>query len=195
MKKRIVGLLVAAAAAASVSGCGCSMSGEPKATEAPKIEASLFVYGEYMLMDGYSLYTSSDGAYSIQIPEGSTVISDDPANTAITLAGTFANPDTISITKDTAAPAVDTTSGLLEMLKDDDSIDVTGFFVLKKDGAYEGYKYTYTSINDPQLKGIMSVYFSNDGTAYKVNATIYNGGDEANVAAINTIIDTFINYL
>ena len=75
----------------------------------------------------------------------------------------------------------------------DDTIDITGFFLLKNNGAYEGYKYTYTSMTDPQLKGIRSVYFANDGTAYEVTATIVNGGDEITVTNINTIVDTFVN--
>ena len=196
MKKVIVCLLIAAAATASISGC--SMSGQPKPTEAPaeaKIEPTLFVYGEYALMGGFSLYTSPDGAYSIQIPEGSIVNGADPAATSITLAGAFANPDTITITKDMAPRMIDSTTALLELLKDDNSIDITGFFVLNRDNAYEGYKYTYTAMDDPQLKGITSVYLSSDGTAYNVTAKIYNGGDETNVTAINTIVDTFINHL
>ena len=195
MKKQMICLLVAAAAAASLSGCGCSMSGQPKPTAAPKVEATHTVYGEYLLIDGFSLYTSPDGAYSIQIPEGSTVIGDDPANTTVTLAGTFANPDTISITKENAAQAIDTTAGLMDMLKNDNSIDITAFYVMYKDQAYEGYKYKYNSVDDPQSKGIVSVYFSGDGSAYKVEAKIFNGGDEANIHAIETVVDTFINYM
>ena len=197
MKKGIVCLLIAAAATASLSGCGCSMSGQPKPTEAPaaaKIEPTLFVYGEYALMGGFSLYTSPDGAYSIQIPEGSIVNGADPAATSVTLAGAFANPDTITITKDMAPRMIDSTTALLELLKDDNSIDITGFYVLNRDGSYAGYKYTYTAMDDPQLKGITSVYLSSDGTAYNVTAKIYNGGDETNVTAINTIVDTFANH-
>ena len=81
------------------------------------------------------------------------------------------------------------------MLKDDSSIDITGFFVLNIDGAYKGYKYTYTSVENAQLKGIVSIYFNADGSAYVVNATINNGNDERNVETINTIVDTFVSYL
>lgn len=81
------------------------------------------------------------------------------------------------------------------MLKDDSSIDITGFFVLNLDGSYKGYKYTYTSVENAQLKGIVSTYFNADGSAYVVNATINNGSDERNVETINTIVDTFVTYL
>lgn len=196
MKKNILCTIIALTAIAS-SLCGCSMTGEPDATEMPVVQPApnVYVADEYALLDGYTLYQSPDSAFSIQLPEGSVVSDDDPANVSISIAGTFANPDTISITKATDVTAVDSTEGLMEMLKDDDSIDITAFYVLKKNESYEGFKYHYTSVDDPQLKGIKSFYFCADGSAYVVNATIYNGGDDSNVLAIDTIVDTFINYL
>lgn len=199
MKKsifRIVGAIVISSAL-----CGCSMTGEPVATvepiEEPAIDTTtvLNVYGDYGLVEGFFSYDSPDGAFSIQLPEGSTVNDADPLNVVMSIAGTFANPDTIIIAKNDTPSVIDSTAALMELLKEDNSIDITGYFTLMKDGEYEGYKYTYTSVDDPQLKGIKSVYFSADGTAYEINATIYNGGDEANVSTINTITDTFINRL
>ncbi len=196
MKKNIISVIAATAAVTALIG-GCSMTGEPEATVQPieQPAPTLYVYGEYALLDGYTLYQSPDGAFSIQLPEGSAVNDADPDNIAISIAGTFANPDTISITKSADVKAIDTANGLMDLLKDDNSIDITAFYVLDKGGAYEGYKYTYTSVDDPQLKGIKSIYFSDDGTAYTVNATIYNGGDETNIHTINGIVDTFINNL
>ena len=196
MKRNILCTVIAITALTASLG-GCSMTGEPEATEMPVVQPApnVYVADEYALLDGYTLYQSPDSAFSIQLPEGSEVVEEDAENISITIAGTFANPDTISITKATGAQAIDSVDALLQMLQDDDSIDITAFYVLRKNEGYEGYKYHYTSVDDPQLKGIKSYYFSADGSAYIVNATIYNGGDDANVLYINTIVDTFINYL
>lgn len=196
MKKNLIcALLTVTALCAALSGC--SMTGESEATEQPAAAPSpiIFVSDEYALLEGHTLYQSTDNGFSIQLPEGCEVSGDDPANVSVTLKSEFATPDTISITKSSDTQAVDSVEGLLEMLKDDNSIDITAFYVLKKGEAYEGYKYTYTSVDDPQLKGIKCCYFTTDGSAYTVNASIYNGGDDANVESINTIVDTFISYL
>ncbi|MCH5212696.1 MAG: hypothetical protein J1G06_06760 [Oscillospiraceae bacterium] len=199
-KKTLCTLIAVSALTASLSGCGCSMTGDPKPTEAPVVQSApvIYVADEYALLDGYTLYQSSDSGFSIQIPEGSAVSGEDPGNVSIEIAGAFANPDAINITKspaDQAPTAVNSVEGLLQMLQDDDSIDVTAFYVLNKNEGYEGFKYHYTSVDDPQIKGIKSYYYCADGSAYIVNATIYNGGDDSNVLAINTIVDTFISYL
>ncbi len=193
MRKSIISLVIAVSAIL----CGCSFSAEPTATVQPiaQLDPVLTIYDDYALLDGHTWYQSPDGSYSIQIPENSEINDTDPSNVAISIAGTFADPDSISITKNDVPVAIDTTAALLELLKDDNSIDITGFFVLNKNGGYAGYKYTYTAMDDPQLKGIKSVVFSGDGTAYEINATIYNGGDEANVSFINTIVDTFVNHM
>lgn len=199
-------LLILAAMAVIVSAVsGCSITDEPDnnttneimATEQAKTDPTLAVYGDYALLPEHTVYVSPDSAFSIQLPDGNTVNDADPANVTISLSGTFANPDIINISKSTTAAAVYNEAQLYELLASDNSIDVTGFYVLENagDGAYKGYKYSYVSYADPQLKGITSTYFSSDGTAYVVDATINNGGDETNVNNINLIVDTFINYL
>ncbi len=199
-------ILILTALAVTISAMsGCSTTGEPDntitneavVTEQPQAEPTLAVYSDYALLPGHTVYISPDSAFSIQLPEGNTVNDADPANVTISLLGTFANPDIINISKSTTAAAVYTEAQLYELLASDNSIDVTGFYVLEnaEDGAYKGYKYSYVSYADPQLKGITSTYFSSDGTAYVIDATINNGGDEINVNNINLIIDTFINYL
>ena len=199
MKTKILCTVIAITALTASLG-GCSMTGDPKPTEAPVVQSApvMYVADEYALLDGYMLYQSPDSGFSIQIPEGSTVSDEDPGNVSIEIAGTFANPDAISITKtpaDQPPTAVNSVEGLLQMLQDDDSIDVTAFYVLNKNEGYEGFKFHYTSVDDPQIKGIRSYYFCADGSAYIINASIYNGGDDSNVLAINTIVDTFISYL
>lgn len=186
------------AIAAALMLSGCSMTGDPTPTEAPETAAApptLVVLDEYALLNGYTLYQSADSAVSIQLPEGSTVSDEDASNISITLPSTFAKPDTINIAKVMSAQHIDSFSALYESLKDDDTIDIDALYVINKNGTYEGYKYVYHAIDDPQLKGIRSYYFSSDDSAYIVNATIYNGGDDANFENINTIVDTFINYL
>lgn len=176
--------------------CGCDMmTGEPAPTPTPEVKeaAVINILDEYAVLAGHTLYTSTDGGFSIQLPEGSTIDDADPANVTATIMSEFEMPDTVNIKFTQSAKVIDTEAKLMDMLVNDDTIDITGFFLLKNNGAYEGYKYTYTSMTDPQLKGIKSVYFANDGTAYEVTATIVNGGDEITVTNINTIVDTFIN--
>ena len=197
MKKSILCILGALAVSASVSGC--SMTGEPTPTVEPIDqsavipEMSMPIYSDYALIDGFFSYDNPDWAFSIQLPEGSTVNNDDLENVVMSISGTFENPDTIIISKDNAPVAADSASSLMSVIGEDKSITINAFYTLTNDNGYAGYKYTYTSVDDPQLKGIRSVYMSTDGTAYTINANIYNGGDDANVLKLNTIVDTFIN--
>ena len=186
----------AALAAIMLTASGCSMSAPPAATIAPveKPPVEINVLGDYALLAGHTLYKSQNNAFSIQLPEGSAINDTDINNITVTILGEYATPDYINITRAENAPVLDTEAKLMELLKDDNTIDITGFFLLRKDGGYEGYKYTYTSMSDPQLKGIKSTYFAADGSAYIVTATANNGGDEINMTNLNTIVDTFINY-
>lgn len=195
MKKKLV-FTLAGAMAITAAMSGCSMTGEPTATIAPveKPAQVVNVLDEYAILAGHTMYTAVDGAYSIQLPEGSTIDDSDPNNVNVTITGEFETPDLINIAKKDDVTVIEAESALMDMLKNDNSIDITGFFVLKNAGAYEGYKYTYTAVADAQLKGIKSTYFSADGTAYVVTATINNGGDEVNMTNVNTVVDTFINY-
>lgn len=193
MKKR---LLCAVLATFMLTGCDM-MTGEPVATPTPaatKAPAVINVLDEYAVLDGHSLHTNADGGFSIQLPEGTTIDDGDPNNITFTIPSEFETVDTISVAYTETSTVIDTEAKLMDMLRNDDTIDITGFFLLKNNGAYKGYKYTYTAMDDPQLKGIKSVYFANDGSAYEVTATIVNGGDEITVTNINTIVDTFINY-
>lgn len=192
MKKRVLCSLVAC-----LMLCGCDMmTGDPIPTQTPvpKAAAVVNVLDEYTILAGHTQFTSADGGYSIQLPEGSTIDDADPNNVTATIISEYEIPDTVNITFSDTAAVIDTEAKLMDMLRDDNTIDITGFFLLKNDGAYKGYKYTYTSVGDPQLKGIKSVYFANDGSAYEITATIANGGDDITVTNINTIVDTFINY-
>ena len=176
--------------------CGCDMmTGEPAPTPVPEVKeaAVVNILDEYAVLSGHTLYTNADGGFSIQLPEGSVIDDTDPNNITATVASEYELPDTINIKFSQNAKVIDTEAKLMDMLANDNTIDITGFFLLKNNGAYEGYKFTYTSMTDPQLKGIKSVYFANDGTAYEITATIVNGGDEITVTNINTIVDTFIN--
>ena len=195
MKKNII-CCAAAALSLSLVLCSCSMTGEPEPTAQPAAAADpvINVFNEYGLVNGFSLYTSPDGGFSIQLPEGSMVNDADSNNVTISLAGSFETKDLINISKSYSQQQIKSTAELMELLKNDNSIDITGFFTLNKDGAYTGYKYTYTAMDNPSLKGIVSLYFNSDGSAYIVNATINNGSDETNVTNINTVIDTFISF-
>lgn len=192
MKKK---LLLLTLAVLMLSGCDM-MTGDPVATPTPEVKeaAVVNVLDEYAVLPGHTLYTNADGGFSIQLPDGSTIDDADPNNVTATIISEFEMPDTINIKFAQSSTVIDTEAKLMNMLQNDNTIDITGFFLLKNNGAYEGYKYTYTSVDDPQLKGIKSVYFANDGTAYEITATIVNGGDEITVTNINTIVDTFINY-
>ena len=194
MKRNIIGVITAVTALTLSLG-GCSLTGEPAQTEQPAAAPVTNVLGEYTLLSGYTMYQSPDGGFSIQLPEGSTINDADLNDVTITVASAYANADMINIKKATGVQAVSTVDQLYNMLKDDNTIDITGFFVLNMDGAYKGYKYSYTSMDNQQLKGIVSTYFAADGSAYIVSAVINNGGDEQNVEMINTVVDTFINYL
>lgn len=194
MKRKMTSTAIIVAAVAMLSAC--SLSAAPEATIAPveKPPVEIMVFGDYAMLAGHTLYNSQNNAFSIQLPEGSTINDADPNNITVTVSGDFGTPDYINISRAENATVLDSEAKLMELLKNDNTIDITGFFVLKKEGAYEGYKYTYTSTSNPQLKGIKSTYFSADGSAYIVTVTANNGGDEINMTNLNTIIDTFINY-
>ena len=194
MKRNIIGVITAVTALTLSLG-GCSLTGEPTATEQPAAAPVTNVLGEYALLSGYTMYQSPDGGFSIQLPEGSTINDADLNDVTITVASAYANADMINIKKATGVQAVSTVDQLYNMLKDDNTIDITGFFVLNMDGSYKGYKYTHTAMDNSQLKGIVSTYVGADGSAYRVSAVINNCGDEQNVEMINTVVDTFINYL
>ena len=195
MKKSVIYSLSAVILASTLSGC--SLTGEPEteSTSVPtyKPAAEICILDDYALLAGHTLFTGADDAYSIQIPEGSTINNEDPDNITITINGEFDSADFVNIIHTDNATVIDTEQKLMDMLENDNSIDITGFFLLKMNVEYKGYKYTYTATQDPQLKGIKSTYFSSDGTAYVVTATINNGGDEINMTNINTVVDTFIN--
>lgn len=199
-RKILCTIAVLAIASSALVGCGAKQEEQATVTTSTqqpvaKQDPVISLFNEYAVMEGHTLYQSPDGGFSIQLPEGSTMNDSDPNNVTINIASAYANPDLINISKTTGAQKIDSTAGLMEMLKNDNSIDITGFFVLNKDNAYEGYKYTYVSVDNSELKGIVSTFFAEDGSAYIVNATINNGGDEANVQAVNDVIDTFVNYL
>lgn len=193
MKKKITSLVMIVSAAMLSS---CSLSAAPEATIAPveKPPMEMAVFGDYAILAGHTLYTAQNNAFSIQLPEGSTINDTNQNNITITISGDFVTPDYINISRAENATVLDSEAKLMELLKNDNTIDITGFFLLKKEGAYEGYKYTYTSTSNPQLKGIKSTYFSSDGSAYVVTVTANNGADEINMTNLNTIIDTFINF-
>lgn len=195
MKKKMIITALAALAVTAVSGC--SMSADVTPTPTPVSEepaVTLTVLDDYALLDGHSLYQGKDNAYSIQIPEGSEISDDDKDNVTITVYNDSEYPNTVNIKYSKNAEVIDSETQLMETLKDDNSIDITGFFLLNKDNAYEGYKYTCTAMNDPEFKTIKSIYFSDDRSAYIVTASTPNGGDDINMTNLNTIVDTFINY-
>lgn len=194
-KSTILSFAAVSLAAALIGGCSFPSGGDKESEgETTRVDPTINVFGEYAVMAGFTQYASPDGGFSIQLPEGSAVDDANLGSVTITVAGGYENPDLINISKNAAAQQLHSTAELMKMLESDNSIDITGYFNINKDGAYEGYKYTYTAMDNPSLKGIVSVFFSDDGSAYTVNATINNGADEANVTMINTILDTFINY-
>lgn len=195
MNKKIISVFVAAAALTAALS-GCSLTGEEDTSNNVSAPAPVMnVLGEYAPLGGFMQYQSPDGGFSIQLTEGSVVNDADPNDVTMTIASAYTNADMLNVSKATGVSKVETSEQLYTMLKDDSSIDITGFFVLNLDGSYKGYKYTYTSVENAQLKGIVSTYFNADGSAYVVNATINNGNDERNVETINTIVDTFVTYL
>ena len=175
---------------------GCSKGGDVTPTVAPsqKPAATLTMYGDYAQLAGHMPYSGKDNAYLIQLPEGCDINEEDPDNVIITIPNEFGQTDTINIKYEANAQVIDTEAQLMEMLKNDDSIDITGFFVLTKDNAYEGYKYTCTATSDAEFKSIKSVYFADDRSAYVITASSPNGGDDINMTALNTVVDTFICY-
>lgn len=195
MKKKIVYTALATMLTV-VTVSGCSMTGEVTPTETPvqKPAEIQTVLGDYALIDGYSLYQGADNAYSIQLPDGAEINEEDPNNVIITIQNEDGYPNTVNIKYSENAQVIDNENQLMDMLADDDSIDITGFFVLMKDNAYEGYKYTCTATSDPEFKSIKSVYFADDRSAYIITASSPNGADEINMTNLNTIVDTFINY-
>ncbi len=195
MKKNLIYTTFAALLMASAVS-GCSMTGEATPTIAPveKPAQTQVVLGDYALLDGHTIYQGKDNAYSIQLPEGCTIDDTDANNIIATVQNETGYPNTINIKYSENAQVIDTEVQLMEMLKDDNSIDITGFFVLTKDGAYEGYKYTCTAMSDPEFKSIKSVYFADDRSAYIITASSPNGGDDINMTNLNTIVDTFICY-
>ncbi|MGN0183420.1 MAG: PsbP-related protein [Candidatus Ornithomonoglobus sp.] len=193
-KSTICSLAAASLLITAISGCGPIFDSADEATAEPvRVDPTINVFGAYAPIEGYTEYTSADGSFSIQLPDGSMIDDSNPDSVTVTVASGYENPDLINISKSDSAQRLTSTAELMKMLESDNSIDITGYANINKDGAYEGYKYTYTAMDNETLKGIVSTYFSEDGTAYIVNATINNGADEENVTMINTIVDTFIN--
>ena len=149
---------------------------------------------QFFQIAGHILYQDANNAYSIQLPENAEINDENPDNIIITIATEAGHTNTVNIKYAENVQIIDTETQLMDSLKDDDSIDITGFFVLNKDGAYEGYKYTFTAMNDSEFKSIKSIYFSDDRSAYIITASSPDGGDDINMTNLNTIVDTFINY-
>lgn len=195
MKKNIVYTAIAAmVASAAISGCSTTKDVTPTIAPVQKPAAVQTVLGDYALLAGHMLYQDANNAYSIQLPENAEINDENPDNIIITIATEAGHTNTVNIKYAENVQIIDTETQLMDSLKDDDSIDITGFFVLNKDGAYEGYKYTFTAMNDSQFKSIKSIYFSDDRSAYIITASSPNGGDDINMTNLNTIVDTFINY-
>lgn len=195
MKKNIVYTAIAATLiSATVSGCSTTEDVIPTAEPAPKTATVQTVLGDYALLAGHTLYQDINNAYSIQLPENAEINDENPDNIIISIPTESGHTNTVNIKYAENAQIIDTETQLMNSLKDDDSIDITGFFVLNKDGAYEGYKYTFTAMNDNEFKSIKSIYFSDDRSAYIITASSPNGGDDINMTNLNTIVDTFINY-
>lgn len=192
MKKNII---FAAAAAMTVVLGGCSLSGEPTITEAPEEPAAtISVMGEYALVDGFTQYSSPDGGFSIQLPEGSVINDADVNDVTITVASDYDNADMVSVKRETSGVYLIENTDQLDTMLEDDSIEVTGFVTLSRDGEYAGYKYSYDSVGNDELKGVVSMYMNTDGSAYRVEGIINNGGDAQNIEKMNTIVDTFVTY-
>lgn len=194
MRKKAIGI---AAAVFVFAASGCSVTEDVTPTSAPVSEKEaeiISVMDDYAILASHTLYQGKDNAYSIQIPEGSDINDDDPDDVIITIYNDSEYPNTVNIKYANDSQVIDSESQLMEMLKDDDSIDITGFYLLNKNNAYEGYKYTCTAMNDPEFKTVKSVYFSDDRSAYIVTASTPNGGDDINMTNLNTVVDTFINY-
>lgn len=195
MKKNTVYTAIAAmVASVAISGCSTTKDVTPTIAPVQKPAAVQTVLGDYALLAGHILYQDANNAYSIQLPENAEINNENPDNIIITIATEAGHTNTVNIKYAENVQIIDTETQLMDSLKDDDSIDITGFFVLNKDGAYEGYKYTFTAMNDSEFKSIKSIYFSDDRSAYIITASSPDGGDDINMTNLNTIVDTFINY-
>ncbi|MEE0410851.1 MAG: PsbP-related protein [Clostridia bacterium] len=195
MKKNTVYTAIAAmVASVAISGCSTTKDVTPTIAPVQKPAAVQTVLGDYALLAGHILYQDANNAYSIQLPENAEINDENPDNIIITIATEAGHTNTVNIKYAENVQIIDTETQLMDSLKDDDSIDITGFFVLNKDGAYEGYKYTFTAMNDSEFKSIKSIYFSDDRSAYIITASSPDGGDDINMTNLNTIVDTFINY-
>ncbi|MDD6763649.1 MAG: hypothetical protein PUD92_08515 [Clostridiales bacterium] len=193
-KSTICSLAAASLIITAISGCTTALDNTDSATAEPvHVDPVITVFNSYAPLEGYTEYTSPDGSFSIQLPDGSTIDDTNPDSVTVTVAGSYENPDLINISKSDSAQRITSTAELMKMLESDNSIDITAYYNINKDDAYEGYKYTYNAMDNEMLKGIVSTYFSDDGTAYIVNATINNGADEENIIKIHTIVDTFIS--
>ena len=195
MKKNTVYTAIAAmVASVAISGCSTTKDVTPTIAPVQKPAAVQTVLGDYALLAGHILYQDANNAYSSQLPENAEINDENPDNIIITIATEAGHTNTVNIKYAENVQIIDTETQLMDSLKDDDSIDITGFFVLNKDGAYEGYKYTFTAMNDSEFKSIKSIYFSDDRSAYIITASSPDGGDDINMTNLNTIVDTFINY-
>ena len=195
MKKNTVYTAIAAmVASVAISGCSTTKDVTPTIAPVQKPAAVQTVLGDYALLAGHILYQDANNAYSIQLPENAEINDENPDNIIITIATEAGHTNTVNIKYAENVQIIETETQLMDSLKDDDSIDITGFFVLNKDGAYEGYKYTFTAMNDSEFKSIKSIYFSDDRSAYIITASSPDGGDDINMTNLNTIVDTFINY-
>ena len=189
-----INAIAAMVASVAISGCSTTKDVTPTIAPVQKPAAVQTVLGDYALLAGHILYQDANNAYSIQLPENAEINDENPDNIIITIATEAGHTNTVNIKYAENVQIIDTETQLMDSLKDDDSIDITGFFVLNKDGAYEGYKYTFTAMNDSEFKSIKSIYFSDDRSAYIITASSPDGGDDINMTNLNTIVDTFINY-
>lgn len=194
MKKKIVCFTLTALLTTAVCGCSMTKDVTPTPTPIEKEAVVQTVLDDYALLASHTLYQGKDNAYSIQLPEGCDINDEDPDNVIATIYNDSEYPSTVSIKYASDAQVIDIESQLMDMLKDDDSIDITGFFILNKNEAYEGYKYTCTAMSDPDFKTIKSVYFADDRSAYIITASTPNGGDDITMTNLNTVVDTFISY-
>ena len=193
MKKGFLYTLIATMLlSATLSGCGAKdVTPTPEPTEKPV--AVVPVLDEYYLISGHYKYHSKDGAYSILLPDECRINDEDVNNVTVSIDNEYGQVDNIFIKFDPSAQMINTESLLMEKLKDDDSIDITGFFLLMHGNECKGYQYTCTSVNDPNFKTIKCVYMSTDGSAYELTASTPNG-DDVNMQSLKTIVETFVNY-
>lgn len=186
--------IILSAAIIGTAATGCSLYGEPTPTPEPAAEAeTIYIAGEYGLLEGYDLYTSPDSIFSIQLPQGSAINDNDSMDVTVTIPSSYENADMLNISRTPGMQEVHEYSELKALTGDD--VDITNFYILNMDGEYRGYKYAYSSKDSSDINGIVSVYYGTEGSAYTVNAIINNGADEENVKYINNIVDTFILYI